>query len=294
MGDGRLLQGLQKDGQLIDIEIALAPLTDPTQKRTTAVVASVIDIRERIATENLLKQQLEQITHVNKELDQFAYVASHDLKAPMRGIRQLVNWINSDPNNTFSERTQRHLGLLDGRVARLQGLLSSLLDYSRVGRRGTKVETFEPQACLQDVWSLLSPPEGFEFEIKNIIPELTTDKAAFEQVMMNILGNSIKHHDQKRGHITLDAVAEDHYFKFSIADDGPGIEPRFHDKIFEMFQTLKPRDEVEGSGMGLSLVKKAIEQLGGRLSIVSEPETSRGTVFEIYWPKHTKNGGEQK
>lgn len=229
------------------------------------------------------------LAETNKELQQFAYAASHDLKAPMRSIRQLAKWIHEeiiDAGIEMSDDLKQYIGLLEGRIDRLQALLESLLEYSRIGRSGIVMKPIETRSTLEEICHFYQIDEKFSFEFEGDFPTIETDSVAFRQTFMNLISNAIKHHDQETGTITISYIADtSEHYHFIVTDDGPGIPLEFHEKVFGMFQTLKPRDEVEGSGMGLALVKKNIDAFGGRIKLVSDASEQRGTSFHVFWPK---------
>ncbi|WP_421707170.1 sensor histidine kinase [Algihabitans sp.] len=222
----------------------------------------------------------------NAELEQFAYVASHDLKAPLRGIANLAAWIEKDAAETMSEDAKQYLTLLQGRTERMGRLLDDLLQYSRAGREKAEVRLLDLNSTLPDLFRMTAAPDGFRLEIPEPLPSLTTAYLPLEQVFLNLIGNAVKHHDQDSGCIRITAVSRGSFYEFLVRDDGPGIAAQFHEKVFAMFQALKSRDDVEGSGMGLAIVRKLIESAGGKIAIESNPETARGTAFRFTWPKH--------
>ncbi len=221
----------------------------------------------------------------NADLDSFAYVASHDLKAPLRGIRHLSEWISADLGAAITQETRENLELLHNRVDRLEALLDGLLEYSRAGRRDTLIENVDSKGLLLDISRYLSPAPGFEITVDGPLPTLKTCKAPLEKVLRNLISNALKHHDGSTGKVSISAREIGDMIEFAVTDDGPGIAPQFHDKIFQMFQTLKPRDAVEGSGMGLAIVKKTVESVGGSIRVASHPP-QRGSTFLFTWPKN--------
>ena len=236
-----------------------------------------ISVKARIAVQKELERS-------NADLDSFAYVASHDLKAPLRGIRNLVEWIAQDIQSTATEDSLDNLRLLRTRVERLESLLESLLTYSRVGRNIEAIEEVDSGKLVNDINDYLAPPEGFSIICSGQMPCLSTPKAPLEQVIRNLINNAIKHHDLAEGQVVISAIELDEYIEFRVEDDGPGIPTEFHARIFKMFQTLKPRDQVEGSGMGLAIVKKAVEGFKGSIRVESNPP-SRGSIFIFTWPR---------
>lgn len=228
-----------------------------------------------------IQQQKEELERSNKELDNFAYVASHDLKAPLRGIDQLATWIREDYDD--KEETHKHLRTMQSRLTRMHKLLDDLLEYSRIGRAEAKLKEIDTRALLETSFALASPPEAFQIELDSGLPTFETVAVPFEQMLRNLIGNAIKHHDRQNGKITVTAEDDGNAYLFKIQDDGPGIAPKYHEKIFAMFQTLKPRDQVEGSGMGLAMIKKIVITYGGSISILSQE--GQGACFCVTWPK---------
>lgn len=222
----------------------------------------------------------------NKELEQFAYVASHDLKAPLRGIENLANWVMEDlTDRDLSEETRENLDLIQGRIKRMNALLNGLLQYSRAGREFHKSEPVNLDELVSEIIDLLAPPASMRVEIVNSLPNIRAERVVLYQVILNLIQNAIKHHDRVDGNIRVWVEDDGADWAFNIADDGPGISPKYYEKIFQMFQTLRPRDDVEGSGMGLALVKKLLENRGATIGVQSSPE-QRKTVFKFMWPKY--------
>lgn len=256
------------------------------------MVGSIADITERKLTESRLALQSEELMRSNKELEQFAYVASHDLKAPLRGIDNLATWIESDMAEAMNEESQENMTLLRGRVARLEALLDDLLKFSRVGRKEEKIEEIDVRSTLEEEFDLVMQGKAFDLVLEGDFPTFVTAKAPLRQIFRNLMSNAIKHHDRDAGKILVSAQTLEDRYVFAVQDDGPGIEPEFHDRIFGVFQTLKGRDQVEGSGMGLAIVHKQLRVAGCTIRIESDPETARGTRFIFEWPKHWHSSEE--
>lgn len=219
----------------------------------------------------------------NKELDDFAYVASHDLQAPLRNIDNLAKWIIQDVGDSLPEKSARHLETLCNRIHRMEVLLDELLNYSRAGRVFDKSEDIDLMAVLNNVITLATSPRGFTIELPQQVPSLRTPKAPLERVLHNLIGNAIKHHDRDTGRITITVKEIPRFIEFSVSDDGPGIAQDAHKQVFKMFHTVKPRDEVEGSGMGLAIVKKLVDAHGGAIWLKSREQ--EGATFTFTWPK---------
>jgi len=208
-------------------------------------------------------------------------VASHDLKAPLRGIANLAQWIEEDIGAQRSDALGRQLELLRGRVRRMDALIDGILSYSRAGRPST-VEPVDVGKLLGEVTEMLAPPEG-AVEIRPPLPVLETERAPLQQVFMNLVANALKHGARPKARVTVSAEDRGGCYEFAVADDGPGIEPAFHEKIWGIFQTLEARDHVEGTGIGLAIVKKVVEGRGGRAWV--ESAGGSGATFRFLWPK---------
>jgi len=220
----------------------------------------------------------------NSDLEQFSYVASHDLKSPLNAIKQLVGWIAEDCQEIIPDESKKHLALLAQRSDRMMKLLNDLLDYSRINRSEFKSELVNLNEMSTDILDLLDKPPGFTISAPDT--EIMVPRAPFEIVLRNLISNSIKHHDKESGHVNISCKNITNYQEVMVEDDGPGIPEKFHDKVMEMFQTLKSRDKVEGSGMGLAMIKRVIEHYQGNISIDSDGQ--RGTKVIIHW-QNNKN-----
>lgn len=256
-------------------------------------VTSLIRSREALLERDKLKADVDRIEALNRdlersnrELDDFAYVASHDLKAPLRAIENLASWIEKDVGDALPEASRRHLATLQGRVARLERLLDDLLAFARAGNTSGEREALDVGELIGEARELSALPDGFECIVGSQMPTVHGHKAPLLQVLQNLICNAVSHHDREAGHIEIHARDLGDRVAFSVADDGPGVPAEFHDKIFGLFQTLQSRDEVEGSGMGLAIVRKIVETQGGVVSI--EPATGRGATFTFTWPKDAR------
>jgi len=224
-----------------------------------------------------------ELRETNRELDQFAYITSHDLRAPLRGIANLSAWIEEDMGERFTPEAHKQMELLRGRVHRMEALIDGILQYSRVGRDSIPVEEVDVGKLLLDVVDLLAPPANVKIEIKCVMPTLRTEKLRMQQVFMNLIGNAIKHNPRADASVEITCRDVGAFYSFGVKDNGPGIAPEYHEKIFVMFQTLQARDKVEGTGVGLSLVRKIVEHHGGQISVDSRE--GEGAIFRFTWPK---------
>ena len=245
--------------------------------------ATVNMMKDIDRTRQELAQRARELERSNKELDDFAYVASHDLKAPLRGIDNLAKWIAEDTANILPEKSRGHLQKMQQRVQRMEGLLDDMLRYSRAGRIKGTVEEIATGDLVRETIDMVSPPERFTVSVVSEMPTVLSDPAPLRQVFLNLIANAIKHHDRADGRVEVSATDDGEFVEFMVSDDGPGIPTEYHERIFRMFQTLRPRDEVEGSGMGLAVVKKVVESQGGRIGV--ESADGSGSVFRVTWKK---------
>lgn len=286
----------RKDGSQINVSITLSPIKDAAGN-TVGISAIKRDITDAIATAKMLsKRKLElersnyELERSNKELETFAYVASHDLKSPLRGIAQLSTWIEEDLANNEYSAVMSHTGLLRNRIQRMEKLLDDLLIFYRAGKSEGTLMTVNVHQMINEIFEIQNNKPGLRLELINQLPTLTTLSTPLELIIRNLLSNAIKHHDKQEGVIQVSSrELSDDFFEFSVCDDGPGIPEKFHHRIFGMFQTLKPRDELEGSGMGLALIKKIVDTYGGSVTLKSE---GRGACFTFSWPKNIRKREE--
>ncbi len=287
MAPNRDVQGYCRDGRLFDVEVSISQVIADSGN---AFIAIMRDVSSRKAAESKLAQTItdleaakSELERSNSELDTFAYVASHDLKAPLRVIRNAASWLEQDLAEYLDEDTRESMDLLQSRVERMEQLLTDLLTHSRIGKEAQVVELISGAALMEQITGLLSQPDGFTISYDDDLARAQLCVTPLRNVLLNLISNAIKHHHRKDGTVHIGFCEDAEHFTFSIRDDGPGIAPEYHRKIFQMFQTLRPRDEVEGSGMGLAMVEKTVNTVGGTISLTSAP--GEGSCFCVTWPK---------
>lgn len=229
------------------------------------------------------KRLLQQVAAINEELTHFAYVVSHDLKAPLRGIKLLTEWLCTDYADQFDDEAKENLDLLQNRVARMHNLIEGVLQYSRVGRIKEDMVEIDLNTLLPEVIDAIVPPEHIAIRIDGPLPIVECEPTRITQIFQNLLTNAIKYMDKPAGQVVVACTENETDWTFSVSDNGPGIEEKHFDRIFKIFQTLAPRDEFESTGVGLTLVKKIVEYYGGRIWVVSE--VGRGSTFFFTLPK---------
>ena len=224
----------------------------------------------------------------NRELDQFAYVASHDLKAPLRGIGTIVKWIEDELAAELSPQLRTYLSQMKGRLGRLEDLINGLLAYARVGRTAHTTETVAVGQLLGEVAELVVPPD-FTLRIGPGMPTLVTNRLGLQQVFTNLLSNAVKYHQRGAGQLEVSCRDVGQHYEFRVQDDGPGIAAEYHQKIFLLFQTLRDRHTAESTGIGLSIVQKIIDEHQGTIRVESAPGHGAGFIFT--WPKQAPGPG---
>ncbi|MDB2439881.1 ATP-binding protein [Hellea sp.] len=221
----------------------------------------------------------------NEELEHFTYIASHDLRAPLRGMENLVTWIDADVPAETTEETRSHLDLLRKRITRMNGLLSDMLAFAKIGKNKPNLTTFDLREAMEEVITWVEVPPGFSINLPAYLPTVTAARSTVQQICLNLFKNGIKHHDKKSGQINLEYSVKDNNHIFIVADDGPGIPAKYREYIFKPFQRLAARDVVEGSGIGLSITRKFVTSLGGTIEVLDpEAGVTRGTRFRLSLP----------
>jgi len=266
--------------------IYLEACTSPIFDENRDIVGSVHiakDITQRKKVEESQAGLLEEVESTNRELKDFAYIISHDLKAPLRGIKTLANWISTDYKDKLDDAGKEQIDLLSQRVDRMHNLIDGVLQYSRVGRIKQAKIKLNLNELVPEVIDMVAPPENIEITIENELPVIECEQNRVIQVFQNLLSNAVKYMDKPQGRIRIGCVEEDGFWKFSIADNGPGIEERHFERIFRIFQTLSSSDEYENTGVGLTVVKKIVELYGG--SIFVRSEVGKGSTFFFTLPR---------
>jgi len=282
----------EKQGQTLEAQV----ITKTGEIRDVAIKANLLEVRGkrllqgifRDITENKRAEQrqaqlFEQLEKANRELKDFAYIVSHDLKAPLRGITTLADWISTDYADKLDERGREQINLLTCRVGRMHDLIDGILQYSRVGRIKEEKVTANLNEIVSEVIDTIAPPENITITVENELPTIECGRTRITQVFQNLISNAVKYMDKPQGWVKIGCVKEDGFWKFSIADNGCGIEEKYFEKIFQIFQTLSRRDEFESTGVGLSLVKKIVEMYDGKVWVESKPR--EGSKFFFTLPK---------
>lgn len=284
-----------KDGQVVWVQVTVSmrrQIVDLDGPRGAPIhfIAMIEDIGERKRLElqneeNLqaLEQAKIELENRNYELDQFVHIASHDLKAPLRAIANLSEWLEDDLSGQLPPENQEQLVLMRQRVKRMERLIDGLLRYSRIGRERLSAEWVETDSLLQEIIDSLAVPPDFQIRVAPSMPTLLTQRLLLEQVFANLLSNALKHHDRDNGEIDVGWHDQGSHVLFFVADDGPGIPANQQERVFGMFQTLGSSPSTENTGIGLALIRKIVETEGGTTRVHSSGD--RGCRFEFTWPK---------
>jgi hypothetical protein len=217
----------------------------------------------------------------NKELDQFAYITSHDLKSPLRGINNLAEWIEEDMEDLMSVESKKHFLMLRGRVHRMEALINSLLKYSRAGKLNNGVVKININDLVLEVLSRVAPNNNYAIYFDNSFPIILANYQDIEIIFYELILNAIRHNKNEKPIVNITYKTKNQFYIFCIADNGDGIPEEFHQKVFTIFQTLESRDKLESVGAGLAIVKKIVEENGGTVWI--ESEIGKGAKLYFKW-----------
>ena len=273
-----------KDGSIYWVDTTIVPFLGSDR-----VPAQYIAIRAEITQGKLLQlhnsEVMQELQSANRGLREFAHVVSHDLKAPLRGIASVADWLVTDYSGKLGAEGCEQLNLIANRVKRLSGMIDGILTYSRAGRDQGSRASVALDALVRSTIDLLAPPAHIEVVVAPDLPQLDIEAVKIQQVFQNLLSNALDFIDKPVGRVEVGCVRDDNHWHFSVSDNGIGIEPRHFERIFNLFQTLAPRDERERTGVGLALVKRIVERESGRVWVESTPGT--GSCFHFTLPAAT-------
>jgi PAS domain S-box-containing protein len=262
----------------------VVPRTEKSETRKLIVLRDVTNhryVEERLASANKALEKN------NKELDQFAYIVSHDLKAPLRAISNLSLWLQEDLGPSLADENKKNLDMLRGRVLRMESLINGILEYSKLGREQIQTERIDLFKLLNEVIESIGPPPHFKVILDQPLPVLEAPRIMLIQIFSNLISNAIKYHDKKEGMIRIYSVEKPTEYQITVEDNGPGIPEEFCEKIFVIFQTLQSKDKFESTGIGLAIVKRIVEERGCKIWV--ESEVGKGSKFIFTWPKQEVN-----
>lgn len=256
-----------------NVAVSGQPIFNINGEKLGAVIA-IRDISE--------SKRAKELEYLNEELEAFAYITSHDLKAPLRAIESLASWIEEDSYASLDDESKKHFDLLKKRVQRMNMLIEGILHYSRVGRKNITASEVSVRQLLEDIIQGLSVPPHFDIKIAPNMPTLIAPEILLRQVFSNLISNAIKHNKKTAGKVAITSVKLDKYYQFCVEDNGPGIPSEYQGKIFVIYQTLNSDSERETAGIGLAIVKKAVTRVNGKVWVQSEE--GNGAKFYFTWP----------
>jgi signal transduction histidine kinase len=230
----------------------------------------------------ILNQNISLLKKQKNELDQFAHIVSHDLKTPLRGIDNVVTWIEEDHSVDIPPKVHEYLSIIKGRITRAENLLKGILLYARIGKDVRAKETVDVNELLIEIKEYGHNKPGINLIIEPKLPILYTEKTPLLQIFTNLIVNAFKYHDKNEGFVKVYHRITGEFYEFFIEDNGPGIAPQYHEKIFVIFQTLQEKEMLDSTGVGLAIVKKIIDDLNLKINIKSE--SGKGSVFSFTWP----------
>jgi PAS domain S-box-containing protein len=259
----------------------------PDSARKGGIIGFALDVTDKKLAEKRQKEYSQELERINNNLDQFAYIVSHDLKAPLRAISHLVEWIEEDIQEQLTEESTRNMKMLKERVQKMQALIKGILEYAKASKLNTNFEDVDVNMLIKDVVGLIGVPDKFKIDYIGDFPILTNNKVALEQIFSNLISNAVKYHNKESGNISIGYCENKKYHEFFVQDDGPGILKEYHNRIFEIFQTLQSKEKVDSTGVGLAIVKKVIEEQGGSIWVNSDHGKGAKFIFSI--PKKIKS-----
>jgi len=291
-GEGMMTYELEftsRNGDILFGDVLTAPLKG-LNKKTVGNLIVIPDITERKKAAEQKAKLFSKINSINKELKEFAYVVSHDLKAPLRAINSLATWLVMDYEDKFDDDGKQQLHLLQSRVTRMDSLIDGILQYSRVGRVEEDKVEIDLQKQVPEIIDYLAPPKNIKVEIDTDLPTIISEKTRITQVFQNLMSNAIKYMDKPEGTINIGCEEDGASYKFYVRDNGPGIAEKYFERIFKIFQTLHAKDQYESTGVGLTLIKRIVEMYGGKVWL--ESEVGNGCTFYFTLPQQPKSEDE--
>lgn len=277
MGQERHLIGRRKDGREVCLEIGLGAFTTSTGRM---ICVSVIDITERERIERKLRE-------ANAKLEEFANVAAHDLRSPLRGIANLIDFVLEDFGETGPRAAIRNLDRMRDRVHSAEGMIDDLLSYARASEGAAKFETIDLAAMIAEVFAAEPASPGLRLESKLASEPFEGARSPLSTVLRNLVSNAVQHHDRPDIHVVVKSRDQGDFVAIDVCDDGPGIPEAAQSRVFRLFQTLSASDK-KGSGLGLALTQRLVSSNGGRIELISF-DGRRGCTFRIWWPRFVRS-----
>jgi signal transduction histidine kinase len=277
------------DGGLLVIAAALFSMTMVVFRYNSvkAIIISKLELvknNEWMTVQNeIIEEKSMQLQKSNNRLKEFAYIVSHDLKAPLRGIRNIASWVKNDSEGTLNQAGIDHLQMMDKQIIKMENLIHAILEYSKTTLAQSKSEWINLDELIQDVIGMVEVDNRTNFKIESSLPSILGTRIVVSQVLQNLLSNSIKHNDKTLREVEIKVTDNINSYLFMIADNGPGIPEEDQEKIFDLFITLKSASNYESTGVGLPVARKMVEEAGGNMWLESRP--GYGSRFYFSLPK---------
>ncbi|MFQ5470073.1 MAG: ATP-binding protein [Gammaproteobacteria bacterium] len=273
---GREVEGRHKNGKLIPIYLSISELNIDEEKYFVGITMDITRLKE---AENKLRLRSEELERSNTDLEQFAYIASHDLQEPLRMITSYLQLLERKYQGKLDDQADKYIHYAVDGSKRMKELIESLLVFSRVGKLGNPLGPVDTNKVLESVMSDLGiaiSDSGARIEFKQL-PVVLSDSHDLYHVFLNLITNAIKYRSDSNLALNIEAIQDNDFWQFSVSDNGIGMEPQFHERIFQIFRRLHGVNEYSGTGIGLALCKKIIERHGGKIWVESEP--GKGSTF---------------
>jgi two-component system, LuxR family, sensor kinase FixL len=238
-----------------------------------------------------LHKTVKDLENSNREHRDFAHIIAHDLKSPLRGIGSIADRLIRQYSDKLDDEGNNQLRLLIVRARRMSEFIDGILRYAEIGYVVEEQHDVDVNALLMEIIGETIIPDNFEVTIEQPLPIVLSERLRLKQVFQNLLSNAIKYTDKPKGQIKIGCTEENGFWKFGVADNGCGINEKYFEKIFEIFQTLTSRDKTESTGIGLTIVKKIVELYGGKVWV--ESKVNEGSTFFFTLPKAKKQGDEK-
>jgi len=284
---------IRKDGTQFPAVVSVTALRDAAERIIGYLLIGTDNtVRKRLADEVERHRHHQEVEtrRTNADLQEFTYVASHDLRSPLRGIADLVEWITEDLGVDPPGDVKRNLDRVGQRIVRMERLIDDLLSYARAGHAATQRSLVDLDAMVRGILEIQPVPPAFRVELAIGVGPFQAIAAPLETALRNLLGNAIKHHDGVGGRLRVEARRDGYYCEISVVDDGPGVPPQACERIFKLFQTLNVTERSNG-GIGLALTKRLIEVHGGRIELITPVAAGRGACFRFWWPMFPEPAG---
>jgi len=294
-GDMTYRIDLHTGDEIEDLAVSFNRMTQELRRTTVSRDALVAEIWERKKAEEALKQYTKHVERINKELDDFTYIVSHDLKEPLRSIDAFSKFIEEDYAHKLDDNGRNYLGRIRANTIRMQDLIEDLLEISRIGKRQDACEEVDADDLVREATLRLEysiKEKNADIVLIDKLPRVFGDRVRLMQVFLNLISNAVKFNDKPQPRIEIGARPKGDFYEFAVKDNGPGIEERYLEKIFEIFQRLTKKEEHEGTGAGLTIAKKIVQKHKGR--IWAESRVGEGAVFYFTLPRDKKFLVEKK